>query len=504
MRAKQVKIAVAALCAAFCAASFGKDFSISDFGAVADGRLCTKAFAAAIDACAAAGGGRVTVPAGTWFTGSIRLKSNVELHLDDKAVVRFSDELADLLPAVMSTYEGVEVFGYCPLIYAYCCTNVAVTGGGLLTTDQTRWRQRQLFAEKDKGARALVAAYNAGVRAQKTPPEKRDVTVYGETFVVRPHFIQLNRCSGARLEGFRLRYSPFWFVEIFKSSDVVCRGVSVFGMFGNSDAFDVDSSQRVLIESCTIDTGDDAFAVKSGRDEDGRRLATPSQDVEIRNCHIVRSGGFVVIGSEITGGAKNVLVHDCTAGVVRDVFVLRSDASRGGHVENITMRNCRVDRCQRWFFNTRSGWPVDPVRVVSMDRVRWTTYDKILVENVVVGDCGQRMNIVGSPDAPYRGVVVRDCSIDSVRDTTNRVENVAADVSLDGLKVLGRALPPRPRVSADDFLMAPDFDYAEIAARVPRSAYLVHKPVKDKAEENIRWKRFSNLRRCGWEIVVEK
>ena len=442
--------------------------SIADFGAKPDGSLCTAAFERAIEACSDKGGGRVEIPAGTWFTGAIRLRSNIELHIDDRATVRFSDELKDLLQDVPTTFEGVQCIGCGSLIYAYACTNVAVTGGGTFTTEQKRWRERQL-------------------------KEMRP----------RPHFLQFNRCKGVRLDGFKLRYAPaFWFCEFFLSEDIVCRNLDIFGMFGNSDAFDFESSRHGLVENCRVDNGDDAFCVKSGRDEAGRLLNVPSEDIEFRNCHVVRSGCFFVIGSEISGGARNIRVHDCTAEVVREAFVLRSAATRGGHVENVKMWNCSIDRCESWFVNTRSGWPVDSQKIPS-DRICWTTYDGITVENVHVGDCGKLMNVVGPDEKPYHGLAMRKLSADQVRFATNRIENVDASCRIEPIKVLGKTLPERPHADANELVARTDFDYAKVAAELPRTTILVFREEPEgMPDRHLHWERLQNLRRNGYELNV--
>ena len=478
---------------------FAAVFSIADYGAKADGSKCTAAFAKAIAACTP--GGRVTVPKGEWFTGSVRLKSDMELHLEDGAVVRFSDDPKDCLPVVRSTFEGQEAVNYCPLVYAFGCTNVAVTGRGTFVTDQTKWRALQLMLERAPEWRAHYDEFNAWSRANTRPPEARDLTQWGEPWVFRPHFMQFNRCRNVRLEGFKIRYSPFWLVELLCSEDIVCRGLDLFGMFGNSDGIDIESSKRVLIENCTLDQADDAFCVKSGRDEEGRRRGIPTEDVEIRNCRVKHSGGFFTVGSEISGGARNICIHDCTADVVRDVFVLRSYASRGGHIENVTMENCKIDRCNRWFFATRLGWPVDPKKV-SADRVCWTTYDGITVRNVSVGDCGSSYNIIGAPAAKYRGIRIENCEIGHLRrPETNALVNVEASVDVSGLRLKNLPKPDRRHINADELLLRPDFDYAAIAEHYGRDLILDYKK-GDGPNERLRWERLHNLRRTGWEINI--
>lgn len=360
----------------------------------------------------------------------------------------------------------------------------------------------QLMLARAPEWRAHYDEFNAWSRGNTRPPEARDLTQWGEPWVFRPHFLQFNRCRNVRLEGFRVRYSPFWLVELLRCEDVVCRGLDLFGMFGNSDGIDIESSKRVLVESCTLDQADDAFCVKSGRDEEGRRRGIPTEDVEIRYCHVKHSGGFLTIGSEISGGARNIRIHDCTADVVRNVFVLRSYASRGGHVEDVTMENCAIDRCEQWFFATRLGWPVDPVKV-SADRVCWTTYDGITARNVFVGDCGSSYNIIGAPEAKYRGIRFEGCEIGHLRrPETNALVNVEASVDVSGLRFKGLPKPERRHINADELLLRPDFDYATIAELYGRDLILDYRKGKGP-DERLRWERLHNLRRTGWELDIQ-
>ncbi|MGH7975402.1 MAG: glycoside hydrolase family 28 protein, partial [Limisphaerales bacterium] len=279
-----------------------RDFVITNFGAVADGKTdCSKAIAKAIDACAENGGGRVIIPAGEFFTGAIHLRSNVNLHLETNAVLKFSTDPKAYLPVVFTRFEGTELYNYSPLIYALGQKNIAVTGEGTLDgqADGTNW-----WAWKKTPARA---------RLVKTADENVPVTQrrFGEGGELRPDFVEFNRCKNVLIEGVRIRRSPMWELHPLLCTNVTVRGVNIVSHGPNNDGCDPESCRDVLIENCLFDTGDDCIAIKSGRNNDGRRVNVPSENIVIRNCTMKDGHGGVTIGSEISGSCRNVFVENC-------------------------------------------------------------------------------------------------------------------------------------------------------------------------------------------------
>ena len=322
-----------------------RDFDITQSGAVAGGKTdCTRAIARAIAACADAGGGRVVVPAGEFLTGAVHLKSNVDLHLAaSNSVLKFSTDPRAYLPAVFTRFEGMECYNYSPLIYALGQTNVAVTGAGTLDgqAEQANWLawkgRKDIAAGTQRAARTrLDKMNNDGV-----PVEKR---VFGEGDFLRPNFIQFNRCRNVLLEGVKIRRSPMWEIHPLLCTNVIVRGVDIFSHGPNNDGLDPESCRDVLIERCRFDTGDDCIAIKSGRNNDGRRVGVPSQNIVIRDCTMREGHGGVVIGSEISGGCSNVFVENCemSSPELACALRLKSNAMRGGVLENIFMRNVNV------------------------------------------------------------------------------------------------------------------------------------------------------------------
>lgn len=320
-----------------------RDFPISAHGAAPGGADCTAAIARAIAACHAAGGGRVIIPPGIWHTGAIHLKSNVNLHVSAGATLLFSTD-PKKYPLVFTRWEGVECMNYSALIYAFEQENIAVTGQGTLDGAADwdtwwAWNDKRKPPVKQKAARdRLIELGERGV-----PVAQR---VFGEGSFLRPNFIQPYRCKNILIEGVTLIRSPMWEIHPVLSTNVTIRGVTVTSHGPNNDGCDPESSRDVLIENCVFDTGDDCIAIKSGRNNDGRRLAAPSENIVVRHCTMKDGHGGVVIGSEISGDCRNVFIEHCRMDSPNLDRALRfkSNAQRGGRVENIFMRHVEIGR----------------------------------------------------------------------------------------------------------------------------------------------------------------
>ncbi len=318
-------------------------FPITEFGA--DSREdATAAIRRAIEACHRAGGGRVVIPEGTWKTGAIHLKSNVNLHLSKGATLLFSFDLAQY-PIVFTRWEGVECMNFSPFIYAYGQENIAVTGQGTLdggASQETWWswnRKQGGQAPLQRAARdRLIAMGEANL-----PVAQR---VFGDGHYLRPNFIQPYRCSNVLIEGVTIVRSPMWEVHPVLSENVTVRGLTIRSHGSNNDGCDPESCRNVLIEDCVFDTGDDCIAIKSGRNGDGRRVGVPTENVIVRNCVMKDGHGGVVLGSECTGGIRNVFVENCVMDSPNLDRALRfkNNAVRGGTLENVFMRNVRIGR----------------------------------------------------------------------------------------------------------------------------------------------------------------
>ncbi|HOO55589.1 MAG TPA: glycoside hydrolase family 28 protein [bacterium] len=306
---------------------------ITDFGAVPDGKtLNTAAFSRAVDKCGSEGGGVVLVPAGEWLTGPIHLKSNINLRLSEGAVVRFSADRSHYLPPVFTRWEGIECYNYSPLIYARGCDNVAVTGKGTLDGSGKGW-----WDWKHLQHAAVQELYDSEFNG--IPVAER---VYGtESQALRPQMLQLIDCRNVLLEDYTIRNSPFWTNHIVYCDGVNVRNIRIINPHNspNTDALNIDSSRNVHIDGIFADVGDDAVCLKSGLNEDGWRVGKPTENVLVENCTVKNAHGGFVVGSDTSGGVRNVIVRNCKYDGTDIGLRFKSMRGRGGYVENVYVSN---------------------------------------------------------------------------------------------------------------------------------------------------------------------
>ncbi|MFN8095024.1 MAG: glycoside hydrolase family 28 protein [Vicinamibacteria bacterium] len=403
-----------------------RDFPVTRYGAKPDGATdATAAFRAAIEACAKAGGGRVVVPPGAYLTGAIRLRSRVNLHVQEGATVRFRQDPAAYLPVVLTRWEGVELMGYSPLVYAYGERDVAITGKGTLDgqADAAHWWPWKGggHAESQKPDRdRLFAQAEAGV-----PVAER---VYGAGHYLRPQFVETYRCENVLVEGVTIRRSPMWVIHPVLSRNVTVRGVTVVSDGPNSDGCDPESSTDVLVEDSTFDTGDDCIAIKSGRNADGRRLGAPSERVVVRGCRMRAGHGGVTIGSEVSGGVRDVFVEKATMSspqLERGIRI-KTNAVRGGTIERVYVRDVEIGE-------VGSAIDVDMLYEEGADGAFTPVVRDLLVERMSVARAAHALFVRGLPASPVRGLVVRDSAFRGVSRGV-RVEGLA-DLSLQDVVI---------------------------------------------------------------------
>ncbi len=405
-----------------------RDFNISDQGAKADGDMdCTEAIRQTIQACHEAGGGRVVVAGGTFLTGAVHLKSGVNLHVSAGATLRFIPEPGKYLPVVRTRYEGVECMNFSPLIYAYDQENIAVTGKGTLDGSanwENWWRmtREEKLRDMPQSKLQLLAHGERG-----TPVEER---VFGGGHLLRPAFIQPYNCRNVLIEGVTITNAPMWVINPVLSGNVTVRGVTVTSHGPNNDGCNPDSSRDVLIEDCLFDTGDDCIAVKSGKDEDGRRVNVPSENIIIRKCTMKDGHGGVVLGSETSAGVRNVFAENCTMDSpnLDRALRLKTNAARGGPIENIFFRNVRVGRVAHSvltidlvYGNVESGAYPPTVRNVEMRNVTAASSPRALW---VVGTGNSIIENVRVIDSVFKGVEGPDVL---TRSGSIRLENVTVE-----------------------------------------------------------------------------
>lgn len=400
-----------------------RDFDITRYGAVADGATdCSAAIRQAIGACSQAGGGRVILPAGDFLTGAIHLRSNVNLHISAGATLRFSPDPRFYLPAVYTRWEGVECMSYSSFIYAFEQESVAVTGAGTLDGQANNehwwpWNGNLLFGgspEKLNQMAARIRLFKMG--ENDIPVNER---MFGEGSYLRPNFIQFYRCRNVLIDGVTLRNSPMWQIHPVLCTNVTVRGVTAISHGPNNDGCNPESSRDVLIEDCLFDTGDDCIAIKSGRNRDGRRIAVPSEYILIRNCRMKDGHGGVTIGSETSGGVRDVFAENCRMDSpnLDRVLRLKTNSVRGGFIENVFMRNVTAGPVADavlhidLFYEEGDAGQFPPV-------VR-----NIEMSNVKSKKSNYALYLRGYKRAPLRNIRLAQCSFENV-SKADVVENV--------------------------------------------------------------------------------
>jgi polygalacturonase len=412
------------------------------FGAKPDGRTdCTAAFRAAIDQCSKAGGGRVVVPAGTYLTGAIHLKSNVNVEVSEGATIKFSTNPKDYLPVVFSRWEGTELFNYSPFIYAFEQQNIAITGKGKLDGQSNNehwwpWNGRPQYGWKEgmgqqrPDRNALLAMSEKGV-----PVKER---VFGEGHYLRPQFIQPYRCQNVLIDGVTILNSPMWEIHPVLCRNVIVQNVRINSHGPNNDGCDPESCSDVLIKGCTFDTGDDCIAIKSGRNADGRRLNAPTENIIVQDCVMKDGHGGITVGSEISGGVRNLYAENCRLDSPNLDHALRvkNNAMRGGLLEDLHFRNLEVGQVAHAVitidFNYEEGAKGSFTPVVR----------NYTVDNLRSSKSKYALDVQGFPSAPIMNLRLRKCTFDNVADG-NIVKNVK-DATLDNVKINGRIIDALP------------------------------------------------------------
>jgi polygalacturonase len=395
---------------------------ITDFGAISgDKDKTTQAIAQAIDEANRIGGGVVVIPEGEWLTGKIHLKSNVNLHISKGAVLLFSENPADYLPAVHSSWEGLECMNYSPLIYAYKCKNIAITGQGKIKAKMEIWEK---WSTRPKGhmenlKRLYYLAFD------NVPVEER--LMVNDSANLRPQFIQINRSENILLEGIQITNSPFWTIHLYLSKNIVVRDVKVYAHGHNNDGIDPEMSQNILVENCFFDQGDDAIAVKSGRSPEGWRSETPSKNIVIRNCTIKNGHQLLAIGSELSGGIENIFLNNCTvlegAKMFHLVFI-KTNERMGGYVRNIHVCNIKSGKMDLGILGIETDVLYQWRTLVPTVERRLTPIKDVYLENITATEVKFISNISGQKELPIENISLKKISAETVLQKKHIHENI--------------------------------------------------------------------------------
>lgn len=416
-------------------------FVITKYGAKpsATAEKNQKAIQKAIDKCAKKGGGRVVVPAGqTFLTGAIELKSHVNLVVEEGATLLFAFQ-PELYPIVPTRWEGLDCWNLSPCIFAYKATDVAITGKGTIDgngsndtwwpwcgKDTYGWREG-VITQKTAGRPRLLKAAEDGVPMDERRFEMKDG--------LRPQLICLNKCEGILIEDVTLLRSPFWVIHPLLSNDVTVRGVKIINDGPNGDGCDPESCNRVMIENCFFNTGDDCIAIKSGRNNDGRLWNIPSQNIIIRNCEMKNGHGGVVIGSEISGGCRNVYAHDnvMDSPELERVIRIKTNPCRGGVIENINARNIKVGVCKESVLKINLDY--EPNELCC--RGYLPTVRNVNIENITCERSQYGVQIIAFDTiCNVYDINVKNCRFNGVK-SGNSIKGQTRDVRFDNLFING-------------------------------------------------------------------
>ena len=421
---------------------------LTDFGGVGDGiTLNTDAFAKAIDALSKKGGGKLVVPQGVWHTGPIVLKSNIELNLKAGAVILFAAD-ESLYPIIETSFEGLDTRRLQSPLSARGAENIAITGQGVIDGNGQYWRPvkkqkvtaahwKELLAipgsqEMKPGYWVPSAGYAKGEQSanMNVPNVKNEAEWQTIKRFLRPVMVSLVKCKNVMLKGVIFQNSPAWNLHPLMCENVIVDQILVRNpsYAQNGDALDLESCKNALIIRSRFDAGDDGICIKSGKDKDGRRRGIPCENVVVDGCTVFAGHGGFVVGSEMSGGVKNILVENCQF-LGTDVGLrFKSTRGRGGIVENIfinkvSMTDIKTDAIT---FNMYYGGKSVAEMLADGDTPDNTTkmpiteetpiFRNIDIKNIICNGAGRAMEFNGLPEMPIDGINLQNITILAKKD----------------------------------------------------------------------------------------
>lgn len=395
-----------------------------------------------IDRLASAGGGTLVLTEGDYLAGRIELKSNINLHLQEGAVVTFKSEIADFLPVVYTRNEGIELYSLGACIYANDAVNIAITGKGKLVGP----------GEGSIRERTMTHDVIENIVHSDTPIEERIYDGKTAEFIFPPAMIAPINCKQVFIEGLTLERSAFWNVVPTFCEDVIIRGLQVYSKgIPRGDGIDIESSKNVLVEYCSLYTGDDCIAIKAGRGYDGLRAAKPSENIVVRYCLAGTGHGGITLGSETAGMIKNLYVHDCAFDGTDVGIRFKTRRPRGGGGQHITFENIRmnvVHSALRW---DMLGAAMHVGEQASRDFVVEANaltpkFSDVTINNVLIESAADCINVEGIPESRLENVTISNVHATGERYLTiNDAENFmiknseiyCKDCAVDSVHVAG-------------------------------------------------------------------
>ena len=424
---------------------FKKDtISILKYGAKPDGiTLNTKSINDAISACNKSGGGVVLIPRGLWLTGPIELKSNVNLHLQRDAFLNFTSDFTQY-KLIETNWEGLRAVRNQSPISATNATNIAITGFGIIDGSGDAWRmvkrdklsdsqwkklqERGGVLSDDKKIWYPSASSFEGSKIKNSfalTPGKTVADYENIKDFLRPNMVVLARCKNILLEGVTFQNSAAWNLHPLMSEHITIRGVMVknpwYGQ--NGDGLDLESCKNVVVENSVFDVGDDGICIKSGRDVQGRERGMPTENVLIRNSTVYHAHGGFVIGSEMSGGARNIIVENCSF-IGTDIGLrFKTTRGRGGVVENIFIRNINMKDIPGeailfdMYYEAKdpivlAGERREPPKVeIKPVTAETPVFQNIYIKNVAVDGAEKAIYVRGLPEMNVKNIVMEDMVI---------------------------------------------------------------------------------------------
>ena len=448
---------------------------ITKFGAktTASAAQNQQAIHRAIAYLAKQGGGKVVVPAGKWQTGALRLASGIELVVSKDALLQFVFDRS-LYPLVKTSWEGMMCWNYSPCIYSYGADDVVVSGEGTIDgggSNETWWPMcgKQVFGYvKGVTKEAQVSGSRRRLQQLAEDDVPWDERRFGLGQGLRPQLINFVKGNRVRVSGVTLLHSPFWVIHPLLCKNVTVDGVKIWNEGPNGDGCDPEACENVLIQNTHFHTGDDCIAIKSGRNNDGRMWNKPSRNIIIRNCVMEDGHGGIVIGSEISGGCKNVYAEDCTMDSphLDRVLRIKTNNCRGGRIENINMRRVKVGQCKEAVVKINLDYePEEPCYRGFEPEVR-----DVNVEDVTCRKSAYGVLIVGRDSVEnVSDIRLKDCIFNGIGRENVRITGKTRNVKFDNVMMNGSlvlASEDRPYKS-----MAQWMTYSEMK-RTPKSYLL--------------------------------
>ena len=419
------------------------------------------------------GGGKVVVPAGNWQTGALRLASGIELVVSKDALLQFVFDRS-LYPLVKTSWEGMMCWNYSPCIYSYGADDVVVSGEGTIDgggSNETWWPMcgKQVFGYvKGVTKEAQVSGSRRRLQQLAEDDVPWDERRFGLGQGLRPQLINFVKGNRVRVSGVTLLHSPFWVIHPLLCKNVTVDGVKIWNEGPNGDGCDPEACENVLIQNTHFHTGDDCIAIKSGRNNDGRMWNKPSRNIIIRNCVMEDGHGGIVIGSEISGGCKNVYAEDCTMDSphLDRVLRIKTNNCRGGRIENVNMRRVKVGQCKEAVVKINLDYePEEPCYRGFEPEVR-----DVNIEDVTCRKSAYGVLIVGRDSVEnVSDIRLKDCVFNGIGRENVRITGKTRNVKFDNVMMNGSlvlASEDRPYKS-----MAQWMTYSEMK-RTPKSYLL--------------------------------